>query len=106
MRRLGILVEALANLRAEASHPIRALIGRLITGNIDGAIEYIHSLAGQQNDLSQGQVAFLLRLSVHILLAVRDLEIPHNQAAADEIIREYISVLIHYHVVTSISTHH
>jgi hypothetical protein len=75
-------------------------MGRIITGNIDDAIHYIHSLAGGDNDLAQGQLAFLLRLSVHIILAVRDIEIPHNQAAADEIIREYVHVLMHYHVVS------
>ena len=74
-------------------------MGHLITGNINRALDYIHSLAGNNNDFAQGQVAFLLRLSVHIILAMRDLEIPHNQDAADEIVREYIHVLMHYHVV-------
>jgi len=74
-------------------------MGRIITGNIDSAIEYIHSLAGGNNDLAQGQLAFLLRLSVHLILAMRDLEISHNRPAADEITREYVHVLMHYHVV-------
>jgi hypothetical protein len=75
-------------------------MGRLITGNIDGVMDYMHSLAATNNNLSQGQLAFLLRLSVHIVLVMRDLEIPHDQAAANEIIGEYIHVLMHYHVVS------
>lgn len=76
-------------------------MGRLITGNIDGAMDYIQGLSASTNNLSQGQVAFLLRLSVHMILVMRDLEIPHDQAAANEILREYIHVLMHYHVVSS-----
>jgi hypothetical protein len=76
-------------------------MGRLITGNIDGAMDYIQGLAASTNNLSQGQLAFLLRLSVHMILVMRDLEIPHDQSAANEILREYIHVLMHYHVVSS-----
>jgi hypothetical protein len=72
----------------------------MITGNVDGAIEYIRSLVGLP-DLTQGKLAFLLRLSVHILLAMRDLDMPHDRQAANEIIREYIHALMEYHVVRS-----
>jgi hypothetical protein len=73
----------------------------MITGNIDGAIEYIHSLVGHAG-LTQGKLAFLLRLSTHILLAMRDLDMPHNRQAANEIIREYVHALMEYHVVRSV----
>lgn len=77
-------------------------MGRIISGNIDGTIEYIHSFAGPESiKLGQTKFAFLLRLSAHILLAMRDLEIPHNQEAANEIIREYIHALMEFHVVQS-----
>jgi hypothetical protein len=83
---------------SEANHPIRNIMGRLITGNLDGMIDYIHSL-GHSNDISQGQLAFLLRLSVHIILVMRDLEMPHNHDAANEIISQYVYALMQYHVV-------
>ena len=74
-------------------------MGRMISGDIDGMIEYIHSIASQ--DMAQNRLAFLLRLSVHILLAMRDLDIPHNEQAANEIIREYVHALMEYHAVGS-----
>jgi len=77
-------------------------MGRMITGNVDGTIEYIHTIAGQ--DMAQNRLAFLLRLSVHILLAMRDLEIPHNEQAANEIIREYVHALMEYHAVVPSTT--
>jgi hypothetical protein len=74
-------------------------MGRMITGDVDGMIEYIHTIAGR--DMAQNRLAFLLRLSVHVLLAMRDLDIPHNEQAANEIIREYVHALMEYHVVGS-----
>lgn len=73
----------------------------MIAGNVDGAIDYIRSLVGNPG-LTQGKLAFLLRLSTHILLAMRDLDIPHNREAANEIIREYVHALMEYHVVRSV----
>jgi hypothetical protein len=73
-------------------------MGQIISGNIDGVIQYVRSQAGS-SELSRGQLAFLLRLTLHIILVMRDLEIPHNQEAANEIIKEYGHVLMHYHVV-------
>jgi Nuclear pore protein 84 / 107 len=77
-------------------------MGRTISGNVDGMMEYIHSIAISQDDkLGQTRFAFLLRLCTHVLLAMRDLDIPHNQEAANEIIREYIHALMLFHVVES-----
>jgi len=92
-----VLPTAGVNSSAEAKNPIRCIMGRMITGNVDGTIEYIHAIAGQ--DMAQNRLAFLLRLSVHILLAMRDLEIPHTEQAANEIIREYVDALMEYHAV-------
>ena len=83
---------------AEANHPIRCIMGRIIMGDIDGLIQYIRSQAGN-SELSRGQLSFLLRLTTHIILVMRQLEIPHDQEAANEIIKEYGYVLMHYHVV-------
>ena len=88
------------NRSAEARHPIRCLMGNLITGDVDGMINYIHSLPGQ---LSEGRLAFMLRLSSHILLAIRALGVPHNEQAANEIVKEYVYVLMHYHVVCKVN---
>lgn len=74
-------------------------MGHMITGNVDGMIEYIHTIASQ--DMAQNRLAFLLRLSVHILLAMRDLDIPHNEQAANEITRQYVLALMEYHAVGS-----
>jgi hypothetical protein len=70
----------------------------LITGNIDQAIQYVNSLA-DRNALPGAQVAYLLRLCTHVSLAMRDLEVPHDQGAANEIIRKYVNILMEYHVV-------
>jgi hypothetical protein len=75
-------------------------MGRMMSGNVDGMIEYIHSLPGK--DLSQTGMAVLLRLSVHVLLVMRDLEIPHNQESANEIIRQFVLALIEYHAVVAL----
>jgi len=88
------------NRSGEAKHSIRNLIGHLITGDIDGMIDYINSLPSQ---LSGGRLAFMLRLSSHILLAMRALGVPHNEQAANDIIKEYVYVLMHYHVVHKLS---
>ena len=77
-------------------------MGRIITGNIDGVIQYVRSQAGN-SELSRGQLAYLLRLAVHIILVMRDLGIQHDQDAANEIIKEYGHVLMHYHVVCSLA---
>ena len=74
-------------------------MGRMIIGNINGTIEYIRSVADQA--ISQFKLAFLLRLSVHVLLVMRDLDIPHDQDGANEIIKEYIHALMEYHAVLS-----
>lgn len=76
-------------------------MGRIITGNLDGVIQYVRSQAGSA-ELSRGQLAFLLRLTVHIILVMRELEIPHDLDAANEIIKEYGHVLMHYHVVRTL----
>jgi len=64
-------------------------------------IDYINSLPGQ---LSGGRLAFMLRLSSHILLTMRTLGVPHNEQAASDIIKEYVYVLMHYHVVHKLSS--
>lgn len=94
-----ITVNDCFNYSTEAKNPIRCIMGRMITGDVDGMIEYIHTIASQ--NMAQNRLAFLLRLSVHVLLAMRDLDIPHNEQAANEIIREYVHALMEYHVVRS-----
>jgi Nuclear pore protein 84 / 107 len=92
-----------ANKSAESKHPIRVLMGYVITGNINQAIHYVNSLTDAQSNLYSGiQIAFLLRLCVHISLVMRDLNVPHDDDAANEIIRKYVLTLIQYHVVRSI----
>jgi hypothetical protein len=73
-------------------------MGRIITGHLDGIPELVHSLA-EQGELPQGQLAFLLRLSSHIMLVLRELEIAHNQDIANILVSEYLHALMHYHVV-------
>jgi len=76
-------------------------MGRIITGNIDGVMNYIHSVAaGPDYNPSQTELASLLRLSSHILLVVRDLEIAHNLHASNEIVTEYIHALMEFKVVS------
>jgi hypothetical protein len=98
MKMSGLVLRFDVDQSTEAKHPIRVIMGRMITGNLDGMIEYIHSL-GHSNDLTQGQLAFLLRLSVHIILVMRDLQIPHDEDAANEVVSQYIHALMQYHVV-------
>jgi hypothetical protein len=74
-------------------------MGRIITGNIDGIIEYIRSIAEPGKSLTQSKLAFLLRLAVHILLLMWDLDVQYDQQAANEIITEYVHALMEYHVV-------
>ena len=74
-------------------------MGRMITGDINGLITYIRSIGAQDGGLTQGKLAFLLRLAVHIILAMRDLGVSFDQDGANEIIREYIHALMEYHVV-------
>lgn len=101
MKMLGTsFLMTMFDIRDEALNPIRRILGRMISGNIDGAIEYIRSLANGPS-IGQGKIAFLLRLSAHLVLVMRDLEIPHNQDLANEIIKEYIHALMEFHVVHS-----
>jgi len=70
-------------------------------GNIDGIMNYIHSVAaGHDYHPSQTELASLLRLSTHILLVMRDLEIVHNLHASNEIITEYVHALMEFKVVS------
>jgi hypothetical protein len=76
-------------------------MGRLLTGNVDGVMNYIHSVAaGHDYNPSQTELASLLRLSTHILLVMRDLEIAHNLHASNEIITEYVHALMEFKVVS------
>jgi len=76
-------------------------MGRIITANIDGVMNYIHSVAaGPDYRPSQTELASLLRLSSHILLVMRDLEVAHNLAASNEIVAEYIHALMEFKVVS------
>jgi hypothetical protein len=98
MRMSGMSLNFGVDQSSEAKHPIRCIMGRLISGNVDGVIEYIQSL-GNSKDLTHGELAYLLRLSVHIILVMRDLEIQHDQERANEIIAQYVHALMQYRVV-------
>jgi hypothetical protein len=67
-------------------------------------ISHIRSIGSQDSGFTQGKLAFLLRLAVHILLAMKDLNIELDQDGANEIISEYVHALMEYHVVV-ISTY-
>ena len=72
-------------------------MGCVIAGSMDTAIEYM--LTFRQRTWAKGEIAILLRLSTHILLALRDIQVEHNQDAANEIIRQYVDALMEFHVV-------
>jgi predicted ABC-class ATPase len=73
------------------------MMGCVITGNMDTAIEYM--LTFRQRTWAKGEIAILLRLSTHILLALRDIHVEHKEDAANEIVRQYVDALMEFHVV-------
>ena len=75
-------------------------MGCIITGNLNTAIDYM--LTFGQRTWAKGEIAILLRLSCHILLALRDLSVDHKEDAANEIIRQYVDAPMEFHVVRAI----
>jgi len=76
------------------------MMGCIITGNLNTAIDYM--LTFHQRTWAKGEIAILLRLSSHILLALRDINVDHKEDAANEIIRQYVDALMEFHVVRSV----
>jgi len=72
-------------------------MGCIITGNLNTAIDYM--LTFRQRTWAKGEIAILLRFSSHILLALRDINVDHNEDAANEIIRQYVDALMEFHIV-------
>jgi hypothetical protein len=72
-------------------------MGCVITGDMNTAINYM--LTFRQRTWAKGEIAVLLRLSSHILLALVDIRVDYNMDAANEIIRQYVDSLMDFHVV-------